>query len=178
MKQYSDGGFAGRVESKKRRSGATVSIYHSVQAGMDDDGGRWTAICEDHSAIISTDTLKGVRSAASQSYEWCEGCQRPHNTTQHIKPGANLGGANLRWANLTGADLTGAYLRMANLTGAYLTDANLTGADLRMADLFRANLFGADLTGANLTGANLGGANLTGAKLYGAIGLETMEAAE
>lgn len=69
---------AGLVETRLGRGarrGIVTSIYDAEPAGLDPAGGRWQTVCENHSHIISHETLATARSWLSHSDEWCEGCQ-------------------------------------------------------------------------------------------------------
>lgn len=76
MKVYSDGGYAGRVECRRNRvTGARVGLYHTGQAQLDEDSGKWSIICEDHGSILSLDTMSAARSHMADVAGWCEYCR-------------------------------------------------------------------------------------------------------
>lgn len=76
-KEYSLGGFAGKIWSRKNpHSGTKVSVYHSEQAGMDSsEGTKYHAVCEDHGMTMPQASIAGAKSAAIDSPSWCDGCQ-------------------------------------------------------------------------------------------------------
>jgi hypothetical protein len=80
MKVYCDGGYAGRVECRRNRvTGTMVGLYHTARADMDEDSGKWSAVCEDHGSILSCDTLRQARGFMTDVADWCEDCREKHD---------------------------------------------------------------------------------------------------
>ena len=95
-KEYSVGGYAGRVHTRKNpMTGTQVSVYHSDQAGMDSSGGtKYHAVCEDHGMMIGERSIDRAKSAALDSASWCEECSKIYEERQktrkdHFEMGAN-----------------------------------------------------------------------------------------
>ena len=57
-----------------RRTGTTVGLYNSDEAGLDSDGGAWTLVCEEHSNTLAVATLAVARDLMPVPDEWCEAC--------------------------------------------------------------------------------------------------------
>lgn len=77
MKAYQLNGCPGLVEQRKNRlTGTVVSLYRAEQAGLDDDDGAspWATVCEEHSAIVTHQSLKLARGHLACP-DWCEDCQ-------------------------------------------------------------------------------------------------------
>lgn len=74
-KQYDFNGLAGCVsQTRARTNGRLIGIYNNKQADLDECGGPWATICEEHGHIVSHDTLALARSHAADPAGWCEQC--------------------------------------------------------------------------------------------------------
>jgi hypothetical protein len=75
MKSHNAEGVAGLVERRVcRRTGRPMGLYMAAEAGIEDDPqAPWAAVCEDHGAVLLTETQRLARSAMSYP-EWCEEC--------------------------------------------------------------------------------------------------------
>jgi hypothetical protein len=74
-RQYVAGGRAGCVQLQKtRENGMRVGVYNNRQAGLDEDGGAWSTVCETHGTCVAHDTLKHALEWAPVPARWCEAC--------------------------------------------------------------------------------------------------------
>ena len=75
-KQHNHDNRAGCVSiSKAHSTGTRVGIYNNAQAGMCDEGGPWSTVCEDHGRVMAHDSITLAKDFASSPEEWCEQCQ-------------------------------------------------------------------------------------------------------
>ena len=75
MKYYSHNGLAGCVEQRTTRSGIRVGLYHSEQAGIEDDPScRWATVCEEHGTLVCHESLRAAKSWLSHPEDFCELC--------------------------------------------------------------------------------------------------------
>ena len=58
---------------RSRVTGTTVGVYDARRAGLDDAGGAWAVVCEDHGEIVNVGTLRAAKACAPLA-EWCEMC--------------------------------------------------------------------------------------------------------
>lgn len=66
---------AGCLQRRKARdSGAEVSIYRNADADMDDQGGPYSTVCEDHGTVVAHRTLRQARRQAAAPLDWCIDC--------------------------------------------------------------------------------------------------------
>lgn len=66
---------AGCRQMRRTRQGAVVGIYNAREAHLDEAGGAWATICEDHGVVVNHDTLALARWHASDPIGWCEECR-------------------------------------------------------------------------------------------------------
>ena len=60
-------------QRRSRITGTMVSIYDARRAGLDDTGGAWAVVCDDHGEIVNVETLRTAK-ACAPLVEWCESC--------------------------------------------------------------------------------------------------------
>lgn len=73
---YNEHGLAGCVQrNRSKRTGFMVGVYNAEQAGLDQEGGAWVVMCEEHGSVINFPSITKARSWAPCSDEWCEECQ-------------------------------------------------------------------------------------------------------
>ena len=65
---------AGCRQLRRTRQGAVVGVYHAGEAHLDDAGGSWVTVCEDHGVVVNHATLALARWHASDPIGWCEEC--------------------------------------------------------------------------------------------------------
>lgn len=60
--------------SRNRQTGTVRTVAPAAELDLDDEGGRWVTICEDHGTLVNTDT----RNAALTVYplDFCDLCRR------------------------------------------------------------------------------------------------------
>jgi hypothetical protein len=77
---YCAHGDAGCVERRRCRATSTmVSIYHAAQAGLDESGGSWVTVCEDHGSLCNHPTLELARRHRADPWGWCDECREREN---------------------------------------------------------------------------------------------------
>lgn len=59
--------------ARSRRTGAIRGVYRAAEQGLDTDGGAWVTICEDHGAILNSDTKADALAADTDSF--CDDCR-------------------------------------------------------------------------------------------------------
>lgn len=74
VRLYALDGVRGLVERRRRWNGVTVSVYNARQAGLDEDGGCWYTMCDEHDACCGHQTLRDARVMAAEPETWCEDC--------------------------------------------------------------------------------------------------------
>ncbi len=75
-KQYRANGLAGCVRQTRTLQGKTlVGVYNNRQAGLCEDAGPWSTVCEAHGEVIGHASLAVARDHASVPEDWCEQCQ-------------------------------------------------------------------------------------------------------
>lgn len=79
MRQYSFKGLAGCVtQTKSRRTGTLVGIYHGLQSGLEADPEcPWVTVCEAHGCLVSHGSLRLAKMSAPAPDDWCEDCRKP-----------------------------------------------------------------------------------------------------
>lgn len=76
--RYSAHGLAGCVQQRRARSnGRLVGVYHSRQAGIDDDdeNAPWSTVCEEHATCMGHLTRALALAHAADPEGWCEDCR-------------------------------------------------------------------------------------------------------
>ena len=74
-RQYAFNGLAGCViQHRSRLTGLLVGVYHAAQANLDESGGPWVTVCEEHSCCVNHGNLTLARSHAADPAGWCEVC--------------------------------------------------------------------------------------------------------
>lgn len=58
---------------RSRKTGTLVGIYRASEAGLDDEGGAWVTVCEDHGTLCNHETRK-LAEWHAPSVDWCEDC--------------------------------------------------------------------------------------------------------
>jgi hypothetical protein len=67
--------YAGIRQARIAKStGTVIVVLDGIAAGLDTEAGRWQTICDDHSFIISHETLADARYHAARPLSWCEEC--------------------------------------------------------------------------------------------------------
>ena len=67
---------AGCVLLRTTRSGRTVGLYRSVEAGIETDPDhRWSTVCEVHGGVVCHATRRNAELSLSHPEEWCPDCQ-------------------------------------------------------------------------------------------------------
>lgn len=61
-------------EAKSRITGTTIIVGRADALGLDEDGGAWVTICQDHGSICNHWTLALARAHAPGG-EWCDDCR-------------------------------------------------------------------------------------------------------
>lgn len=56
------------------QTGTTIVVVQNVDAGLDDAGGRYSTICDEHSTCIAHTTLALATYHAAAPLGWCETC--------------------------------------------------------------------------------------------------------
>lgn len=81
-KEYHFNHVAGCVIQKKSRvTGTLVGVYHSGQAGLDDDPScAWMTVCEEHHTLVGHSSLKAAQSWSSDPCGWCHYCRARKQT--------------------------------------------------------------------------------------------------
>jgi len=76
-KAYNYNGLQGCVLQCKVRSTKTlVGVYHSIQAGMEDDPTAvWSTVCETHGNLVGHLSLGVAIDWVATPEVWCEDCQ-------------------------------------------------------------------------------------------------------
>lgn len=68
-------GYAGHVATRRNRiTHNLVSVYDAEAQQLDTEAGKWAVVCEQHGAIVNTNSKKVA--LGSMSYpDWCEDCR-------------------------------------------------------------------------------------------------------
>lgn len=62
---------------RSRSTGTVVGIYNAREAHLDEGGGAWVTVCEQHGAVCNHETLRLARDHAADPSGWCEDCRCP-----------------------------------------------------------------------------------------------------
>jgi hypothetical protein len=78
--RYSFNNLAGCVtQTRSHRTGTLVGLYHSVQAGIEDDPETpWTTVCEKHGSCVCHATMGYARQSLPDPTHWCDDCRELH----------------------------------------------------------------------------------------------------
>lgn len=69
----------------------TVRVSTAVAEGIDPEGGKWVAICEEHGAAVSTATKAAAK--ASSAEDFCKACRKGSTSARKRRQGVGDGAA-------------------------------------------------------------------------------------
>lgn len=72
----------------------TVRVSTAVAEGIDPEGGKWVAICEEHGAAVSTQTKAAAK--ASSGEDFCKACRKGSTSARKRRQRVGDGAARAR----------------------------------------------------------------------------------
>lgn len=57
------------------QTGTRVGVYNAAQAQLDDTGGAWAVVCENHGTVLNCQALGEARRDAARPLDWCSACR-------------------------------------------------------------------------------------------------------
>lgn len=87
MKVYGFKGLAGCVkQSRSRKTGTLVGLYHAEQAGLDvGPDAPWATVCEAHGGIVGHSSAARAENSLPDPSGWCDACRAVEDVSKTTK---------------------------------------------------------------------------------------------